>query len=148
MIGRSIGIRHLVCGSCNGCEHEMNALTNSFYDITREGWDLVASPRHADVVTVTGPMTDAMRGPAHETIDAVPRPRIIVAIGDCAIGDGPWCGPKPSGEGAGVELNATVSVRGCPPSPDAIRDGLRAAARQLDPAFAGDTESNMNNQTR
>jgi len=141
MLGKSIGIRHLVCGSCNGCEHEMNALTNSFYDITREGWDLVASPRHADVVTVTGPMTDAMRGPARETTDAVPRPLIIVAIGDCASGDGPWCGPKPAGQGAGKELNATVSVRGCPPSPDAIRDGLRAAAQTFARAFSRDPDS-------
>ena len=132
MLGKSLGIRHLVCGSCNGCEHEMNALTNSFYDITREGWDLVASPRHADVVTVTGPMTDAMRRPAFETIDAVPRPCITVAIGDCATGDGRWCGSSPSGRGAGVELGATVCVRGCPPNPDAIRAGLREAARQLD----------------
>lgn len=141
MLGRSIGIRHLVCGSCNGCEHEMNALTNSFYDITREGWDFVASPRHADVVTVTGPMTDAMRGPAIETIDAVPRPRIVVAIGDCATGDGPWCGSRPSGEGAGIELDATISVRGCPPSPDAIRNGLREAAWKLDLELSRDPRS-------
>jgi Ni,Fe-hydrogenase III small subunit len=132
MAGRSIGIRHLVCGSCNGCEHEMNALTNSYYDITRDGWDLVASPRHADVVTVTGPMTDAMRGPASETIDAAPCPHIIVAIGDCATGDGPWCDGSPAGDGAGGELGATIFVRGCPPSPNAIRDGLREAAGRFD----------------
>jgi len=141
MLGRSIGIRHLVCGSCNGCEHEMNALTNAFYDITREGWDLVASPRHADVVTVTGPMTDAMRMPALETINAVPRPLIIVAIGDCATGDGPWCGSSPSGDGAGVELDATISVRGCPPSPDAIRDGLREAAWKMDLELSRDPDT-------
>lgn len=131
MPGKSIGIRHLVCGSCNGCEHEMNALTNAFYDITREGWDLVASPRHADVVTVTGPMTDAMRAAAAETIDAVPRPRIVVAIGDCAAGDGIWCGSEHAGRGAGVELDAAVAVRGCPPTPSAIRAGLQEAARKL-----------------
>jgi Ni,Fe-hydrogenase III small subunit len=129
--GKSIGIRHLVCGSCNGCEHEMNALTNAFYDITREGWDLVASPRHADVVTVTGPMTDAMRAAAAETIDAVPRPRVVVAIGDCATGDGIWCGCEHAGRGAGAELDATVAVRGCPPTPTAIRAGLQEAARKL-----------------
>src|SRR5579875_3736244 len=70
----SLGIRHLVCGSCNGCEHEMNALNNAYYDITREGWDIVASPRHADVVTVTGPMTEAMRVAALATLQAVPQP--------------------------------------------------------------------------
>jgi Ni,Fe-hydrogenase III small subunit len=110
----------------------MNALTNSFYDITRDGWDLVASPRHADVVTVTGPMTDVMRRPAVDTIDAVPRPRIVVAIGDCATGDGPWRGCRHAGEGAGIELGAVVAVRGCPPTPSAIRAGLREAARKLD----------------
>ena len=126
MAFKSIGIRHLVCGSCNGCEHEMNALTNAFYDITRDGWDLVASPRHADVVTVTGPMTDAMRTPAAETIEATARPLIVIAVGDCANGGGLWCGPAPA------ELGATVFVRGCPPTPDAIREGLREAASRLD----------------
>jgi Ni,Fe-hydrogenase III small subunit len=130
---RSIGIRHLVCGSCNGCEHEMNALNNAFYDITQDGWDLVASPRHADVVTVTGPMTEAMQAAARATLDAVPRPRVVVAIGDCATGDGPWQS-APAGAGAGIELGADVLVRGCPPTPDEIRAGLQAAAELLDSA--------------
>lgn len=141
MSGKSLGIRHLDCGSCNACEHEMNALTNAFYDITRDGWDLVASPRHADVVTVTGPMTDAMRAPALETIEATARPRIVVAIGDCAAGDGTWCGPSPAGEGAGAELGAAVFVRGCPPTPGAIRDGLREAALLFDDAVTRDRKS-------
>jgi Ni,Fe-hydrogenase III small subunit len=134
MYAKSLGIRHLVCGSCNGCEHEMNALNNAFYDITREGWDIVASPRHADVVTVTGPMTDAMRGPARDTLEAVPRPRVVVAVGDCAAGMGPWADAARAGLGAGVELEATVVVAGCPPHPEAIRAGLAAAARLLDRA--------------
>ncbi|MHB8146102.1 MAG: NADH-quinone oxidoreductase subunit B family protein [Vulcanimicrobiaceae bacterium] len=135
---RSLGIRHLVCGSCNGCEHEMNALAGPAYDITQHGWDLVASPRHADVVTVTGPMTEAMRHAAAKTLAATPSPRVIVAIGDCAIGDGPWSGVGSAGRGAGPELGARVSVRGCPPSPEDIKDGLREAARLLDdPAGEG-----------
>ena len=132
MFRRSLGIRHLVCGSCNGCEHEMSALSNPFYDITAEGWDIVASPRHADVVTVTGPMTEAMREGASATIDAVPQPRIVVAVGDCAAGEGPWAGAPNGGAGAGVELGATVTVRGCPPHPEAIRAALREAAQRLD----------------
>jgi Ni,Fe-hydrogenase III small subunit len=127
----SLGIRHLVCGSCNGCEHEMNALNNAFYDITRDGWDIVASPRHADVITVTGPMTAAMRGAARDTVDAVPRPRVILAVGDCAAGTGPWAGAPQGGTGAGVELQADVFVPGCPPTPVAIREGLRDAANLL-----------------
>ncbi len=91
---RSLGIRHLVCGSCNGCEHEMNALTNPFYDITKDGWDVVASPRHADVISVTGPMTDAMREAAQRTLEAAPEPFLVLAVGDCATGDGPWAGRR------------------------------------------------------
>jgi Ni,Fe-hydrogenase III small subunit len=128
---RSLGIRHLVCGSCNGCEHEMNALTNPFYDITTLGWDVVASPRHADVISVTGPMTDAMRAAARRTLEAAPEPFVVMAVGDCATGDGPWAGAPNAGAGAGVELSATVVVPGCPPKPDAIRAGLREAARRL-----------------
>jgi Ni,Fe-hydrogenase III small subunit len=128
---RSLGIRHLVCGSCNGCEHEMNALTNRFYDITKDGWDVVASPRHADVISVTGPMTDAMRDAAQRTVAAAPQPCVVLAVGDCATGDGPWAGAPSAGAGAGVELAATVVVRGCPPDPDAIRAGLEEAGRRL-----------------
>jgi len=131
---RSLGIRHLVCGSCNGCEHEMNALAGPAYDITQHGWDLVASPRQADVVTVSGPMTEAMRDAAAATLAAAPQPRVVVSIGDCAIGVGPWCGVGSAGDGAGPELGARVSVRGCPPSPDEIVRGLREAARLLDDA--------------
>jgi Ni,Fe-hydrogenase III small subunit len=127
----SLGIRHLVCGSCNGCEHEMNALASGFYDITQQGWDIVASPRHADVVTVTGPMTVAMREPAKATLEAVPSPRVIVAVGDCAIGNGPWSNAGTAGPGAGVELSAEVSVPGCPPTPADIKRGLAQAAELL-----------------
>ncbi len=131
MFRKSIGIRHLVCGSRNGCEHEMNALSNAYYDITALGWDVVASPRHADVITVTGPMTEAMRSAAYVTVEAVPEPRIIVAIGDCAMGEGPWKA-APAGRGAGIELAAAIAVRGCPPTPSAIREGLKAAAEALE----------------
>jgi Ni,Fe-hydrogenase III small subunit len=128
---RSLGIRHLVCGSCNACEHEMNALSNPVYDSTRFGWDIVASPRHADVITVTGPITNAMRRAAHETVDATPRPRIVVAIGDCAAGEGVWKNAPESGDGAVVELGAGVVVRGCPPTPSDILAGLEEAAQRL-----------------
>lgn len=109
----------------------MNALNNAYYDITQEGWDLVASPRHADVITVTGPMTDAMREAALATVEATPRPRVIVAVGDCAAGEGPWAGASHAGDGAVVELDAAVTVRGCPPTPEAIREALRVAALRL-----------------
>ncbi|MDE2482574.1 MAG: hypothetical protein KGN02_10330 [bacterium] len=131
VFSRSLAIRHLVCGSCNGCEHELNALAGPDYDITAEGFELVASPRHADVVTVAGPMSDAMRAPARAALDAVPHPRVVIAIGDCAAGVGPWCGVGTAGDGAGAELGAEVVVRGCPPTPDQIKAGLREAAERL-----------------
>ncbi len=129
---RSLGIRHLVCGSCNGCELEMNALAAPQYDISQEGWSVVASPRHADIITVTGPMSGAMRLAAQRTIEAATDPVVIVAVGDCATGDGVWCGAGSAGEGAGEELQASIGIPGCPPSPDALREGLRAAATLLD----------------
>lgn len=129
---QSLGIRHLVCGSCNGCEHEMNALANPFYDTTQDGWDLVASPRHADVVTVTGPMTQAMRSAVNATLEAVAEPKVVLGIGDCAAGNGPWSNAGTAGPGAGVELGAEFSVPGCPPTPAAIKQGLEHAARILD----------------
>jgi len=131
---KSLGIRHLVCGSCNGCEHEMNALAGPDYDLTREGWEIVASPRHADTITVTGPMSAAMREAAVATIAAAAAPCIVVGIGDCAMGSGPFAGATAVGGGAGTELSAAVYVAGCPPSPEAIKDGLRQAARLLDAA--------------
>jgi Ni,Fe-hydrogenase III small subunit len=131
MMRKSLGIRHLACGSCNGCEHEVSALNNAYYDITQKGWDVVASPRHADVITVTGPVTEAMREAARSTLEATPLPYVVVAVGDCAIGEGPWAGAPESGEGAVAELGATVRVAGCPPTPGAICTALAAAARSL-----------------
>jgi Ni,Fe-hydrogenase III small subunit len=127
----SLAVRHLVCGSCNGCEHELNALAGPAYDSTSEGWHMVASPRHADVITVTGPMTDAMRPAAAQTLDAAAQPCVVVAIGDCAAGTGPWAGAAQAGAGAGVELHAAVTIPGCPPTPNAILAGLEKAARIL-----------------
>jgi Ni,Fe-hydrogenase III small subunit len=131
VFSKSIAIRHLVCGSCNGCEHEMNALAGPAYDLTSEGWEIAASPRHADVITVTGPMTVAMREAAMATLDATPKPRIVVGIGDCAAGKGPWSGAPCAGDGGGIELGAAVIVRGCPPTPDDIKIGLKRAAELL-----------------
>ena len=109
----------------------MNALTGPDYDITQNGWDIVASPRHADVVTVTGPMTEAMRVPAQRTLEAVPNPKIVVAIGDCAAGCGVFAGGAHVGSGAVAELGATIVVPGCPPTPTMIKAGLLRAVEAL-----------------
>lgn len=132
VFARSLAIRHLVCGSCNGCEHELNALEGPDYDVSAHGWRLAASPRQADVVTVTGPMTDAMREAAARTLQAVPEPKLVVAVGDCALGAGPFAHGEVTGNGAGVELGMTVAVPGCPPSPAEIVEALRRAADELD----------------
>lgn len=131
IFNQSIGIRHLACGSCNGCEHELNALTGPDYDISQHGWDIVASPRHADVITVTGPMVPAMRSPARRTLEATPDPKVVVAIGDCAAGCGVFAGGASVGVGAVIEAGAAVVVLGCPPTPAAIKTGLARAAEAL-----------------
>ena len=110
----------------------MNALESPQHDLTREGRQIVASPRHADVLTVTGPMTQAMRDAAQATLQAIAQPRVVVAVGDCALGRGVWSGAPAAGAGAGVELHADVEVPGCPPSPEAIKAGLNRAAALLD----------------
>lgn len=127
----SLGIRHLVCGSCNGCEQEMNALVSADYDMTSLGFDFVASPMHADVITTTGPMTEAMRAAATAAVATAGEPHVVIAIGDCATGAGPWQGAPHAGKGAGVELGATIAVPGCPPSPTDIIAALHEAAARL-----------------
>ncbi len=110
----------------------MSALEGPHYDLTQDGWEIVASPRHADVVTVTGPMTDAMRAAAEGTLEAVSRPRVVVAVGDCAVGHGVWSGAPYSGLGGGVEMHAEIEIPGCPPTPADIKRGLLQAAKLLD----------------
>lgn len=124
---RSLGIRHLVCGSCNGCEHEMNALTNAVYDITQAGWDIVASPRHADVLLVTGPVTTRMAGPLLTAYEAMPDPRLVAALGDCALGRGLIGDPAELAGPLDDLLPVDIRIPGCPPSPQTIAEHLRDA---------------------
>ena len=84
--GRSLAIRHVDAGSCNGCEHELTLLTNPYYDLERFGLGIVASPRHADVLLITGPITTRMRDPLLTAYAAMPQPRLVAALGSCAIG--------------------------------------------------------------
>ena len=103
---RSLGIRHLVCGSCNALRTRGQRAEQRVLRHTAEGWDFVASPRHADVVTVTGPMTRRCANPALATLAATPRRFVVVAVGDCASGTGPWAGAPQPVKGAGIELDA------------------------------------------
>lgn len=123
-LGRSLSIRHVDAGSCNGCELEIHAINNAFYDIERFGIRFVASPRHADVLLVTGPVTKNMREALERTYTATPSPKWVVAVGDCAI-DGGVFASSYAVEGAVANVvPVDLLVRGCPPRPTQLLEGL------------------------
>ena len=125
-LGRSLSIREVDAGSCNGCELEIHALNNAYYDVERFGLRFVASPRHADVLLVTGPacwnMAEAMR----RALDCTPEPRWVVAAGDCAVDGGVFKGSYGVAGGVGAVLPVDLLIPGCPPSPTALLEGLLA----------------------
>src|SRR5437868_7555673 len=125
-LGRSLSIREVDAGSCNGCELEIHALNNPFYDVERFGLRFVASPRHADVLLVTGPVTRNMREALERTYAATPDPKWVVAVGDCGR-DGGIFAPSPACVG-GVSRVVPVDlhIAGCPPTPLALLSGLLA----------------------
>ena len=125
-LGRSLAIRHVDAGSCNGCELEVHALNNAFYDIERFGFRFVASPRHADVLLVTGPVTLNMREALQRTWDATPAPKWVVACGACAAGGGVFAGSYAVADGVASVLPVDLVIPGCPPSPAALLKGLLA----------------------
>ena len=124
--GRSLSIRHVDAGSCNGCELELHALSNAFYDLERFGLRFVASPRHADVLTVTGPVTKNMREALERTYAAIPEPKWVVAIGDCALNGGCFAGSYAIVGGVSKVIRVDLHIPGCPPSPMDILKGLLA----------------------
>jgi len=115
---KSMQIRHLDCGSCNGCDWEMAALGNSLYDHQHFGIDFVASPRHADLLMCTGPGSTQLVNAAHETYEAMANPKWVMAVGDCAINGGVFKGAYASEGGMGNVLPVDIKVPGCPPTPD------------------------------
>ncbi len=124
---RSLAIRHVDAGSCNGCEHELGAATNPYHDLQRYGLDIVASPRHADILLVTGPITTRMLTALRTAYDAMPQPRLVAALGNCALG----CdiiGLRATHAG-GLENVLPVDIRipGCPPTPATIAEHLLKA---------------------
>lgn len=123
----SLQVRHVDAGSCNGCEHELQAAANPYYDMERFGLSITASPRHADVLLITGSVTTRMREPLLIAYRAMPEPRLVAALGDCALGCGLRGDPgEVVGSVEGV-LPVDVRIPGCPPDPRAIADGLLAA---------------------
>jgi Ni,Fe-hydrogenase III small subunit len=125
-LGRSLSIRAVDAGSCNGCELEIHALNNAIYDLERLGVRFVASPRHADVLFVTGPVTRNMREALQRTYDATPDPKWVVAVGDCAIDGGMFAGSYAVVGGVSEVVRVDLHIRGCPPTPTALLKGLLA----------------------
>src|SRR5438477_5880522 len=125
-LGRSLSIREVDAGSCNGCELEIHALNNAFYDLERFGLRFVASPRHADVLLVTGPVTKNMREALERTYNATPDPKWVVAIGDCAADGGIFAGGYAVMGGVSNVVPVDLHIRGCPPPPVKLLEGLLA----------------------
>ena len=123
-LGRSLAIREVDAGSCNGCELEILALNNAFYDLERFGIRFVASPRHADVLLVTGPVTRNMQEALARTHAATPDPKWVVAVGDCAFDGGIFAGSYAVAGGVSAVVPVDLHLRGCPPSPEQMLRGL------------------------
>src|SRR5437016_2219895 len=123
-LGRSLSIREVDAGSCNGCELEIHALNNAFYDLERFGLRFVASPRHADVLMVTGPVTRNMREALERTYNATPDPKWVVAVGDCALDGGIFAGSYAVVGGVAAVVPVDLHIRGCPPRPVQLLQGL------------------------
>ena len=122
--GRSLAVRHVDAGSCNGCEHELTLASSPYYDLQRFGLGIVASPRHADVLLVSGAVTTRMREPLLVAYDAMPEPRRVAALGDCALG----CNLLGTAENlvgpVDTILSVDLRIPGCPPTPEAIAEAL------------------------
>ena len=125
-LGRSLAIREVDAGSCNGCELEIHALNNAFYDIERFGLRFVASPRHADVLLVTGPVAKNMREALERTYAATPDPKWVVAVGDCAADCGVFAGSYACVGAVSSVIPVNLAIPGCPPTPLALLRGLIA----------------------
>ena len=131
-LGRSLAIRQIDAGSCNGCELEIHALSNAFYDLERFGLHFVASPRHADVLLVTGPVTKNMAEALQRTYNATPDPKWVVAVGDCALDGGCFADSYAVLGGVSAVVPVDLHIPGCPPNPQALLGALLAVLEQSD----------------
>ncbi|MBV8210678.1 MAG: NADH-quinone oxidoreductase subunit B family protein [Burkholderiaceae bacterium] len=133
VLGRALAIRHVDAGSCNGCELEIHALANPYYNIEGLGIRFVASPRHADLLLVTGPVSRHMRIALERTYEAMPEPRLVVAVGDCGCTGGVFGESYASCGRVANVLPVDVAVPGCPPTPTDLLKGILAAVDQRAP---------------
>lgn len=134
LFGRSLRLRSVVAGSCGGCEAELVALGNVVFDLARFGVQFVASPRHADGLVITGAVSRNMLGALERTYAAVPEPRLVIAVGACAIGGGPFRGGPEVLDGVPASIPVDLYVPGCPPHPLTLADGLLRLLGRLDGA--------------
>jgi len=132
LFGRSLHIREVDAGSCNACEIEISALNNPIYDIERFGISFVASPRHADMLLVTGPVSRNMEIPLLRTYNATPEPKLVVAVGSCAFDGGIFGDTYATTGGAAKVIPVDAYIPGCPPRPQALIYGLLAALGRLE----------------
>jgi Ni,Fe-hydrogenase III small subunit len=129
ILGRALTIREVDAGSCNGCELEINALGNLYYNLEGLGIKFVASPRHADMLLVTGPVSRNMSQALAVTEEAMPAPKLVVAVGDCAINGGIFGESYASLGGVSKVLTVDLAIPGCPPEPFVILEGILTAVR-------------------
>lgn len=132
LFGRSLKLRQVSAGGCNGCEADVNVLGTVAFDLGRFGIQFVASPRHADGLLITGPVTQNMKAALEKTYAAVPAPKLVIAVGACAISGGPYAGHPEQCDGAASVVPVDLSIPGCPPHPFTILDGLLGLLGQLD----------------
>jgi Ni,Fe-hydrogenase III small subunit len=135
-LGRALTIRHIDAGSCNGCELEIQALTNPYYNLEGIGIRFVASPRHADMLLVTGPVSKHMAIALQRTYDATPEPKLVVAVGDCGCTGGIFGQSYASLGGVASVIPVDVAIPGCPPAPRALLQGILAAISAYAPPVA------------
>lgn len=141
MFGRSLKLRQVSAGGCNGCEADVNVLGTVVFDLARFGIQMVASPRHADGLLITGPVTKNMKLALEKTYAAVPPPKIVIAVGACAIAGGPFIGLPEHHQGADSVVPVDLYIPGCPPHPFTILDGLLSLLGRLDEARLGQAKA-------
>ena len=134
LFGRSLKLRQVSAGGCNGCEADVNVLNTVVFDLGRFGIQFVASPRHADGLLITGPVTQNMESALRKTYEAVPSPKLVIAVGACAISGGPYIGHAEQRNGADSVVPVDLYIPGCPPHPITILDGLLRLLGRLDSA--------------